>query len=338
MNGYWIQGGTPTFYFQPLYRWIAGALHVVFGDSSVGETYWDAACLLAAALMCFVMVKRISGFRWGVAAASLTLATFTMTSIWYLIGRGLSEISGVGWMSLTAICIMRARHGGAGAALLAATFAVIMFYTRLNHLLLAGFLLALLLPARVQARWRAVWAAVQRLPKVPAVVYTAAVGAGVLLFAAHTWWYAGHFSLLYGTSFGVQQTGLRLTTIGSPVVWANITEALEGQLWMREPPVMDLRAALVFAGALLAFLAVFQVPYADPSPGGAGDCHGRLDRRLVLRAHARIPGSDVGARRAVRGRHDDLCRLAAAPAVDRTEDAGTRRRADPRDVSRNSRS
>ena len=47
MQGYWLEGGSTTFYFQPFYRWIAGLLHAVFGDSSVGELFWDGACLLA---------------------------------------------------------------------------------------------------------------------------------------------------------------------------------------------------------------------------------------------------------------------------------------------------
>ena len=45
---------SPTFWFQPLYRWIAGLLHLVFGDSSVGEYYWDGACLLTGALAAFL--------------------------------------------------------------------------------------------------------------------------------------------------------------------------------------------------------------------------------------------------------------------------------------------
>ena len=44
MEGYWLEGGQLTFWFQPFYRWITGGLHMVFGDSSVGELFWDAAC------------------------------------------------------------------------------------------------------------------------------------------------------------------------------------------------------------------------------------------------------------------------------------------------------
>ena len=266
MNGYWIQGGTPTFYFQPLYRWIVGALHVLFGDSSVGETYLDAVCLLGTALLSFAVVKRISGFRAGLVAGALTLTTFTVSAIWYLIGRGLSEIAGAGFMAAAAFFLMRARLGRISAALVAGLFAVLMFYTRLNHLLFAACLLAFLLPLRTEAYWRDIWRAMPRVRFASAGVYVLVVAAGVVLFAAHTWWYAGHFSLFYGTSFGPQQTGLRPTTIGSPAVWSKIGEALAAQLSMREPPALDPRAVLVAVGSGLSFLALIQVPYVRRLP------------------------------------------------------------------------
>src|SRR5262249_25271309 len=56
MQGYWLEGGSHVFYFQPLYRWITGLLHVVFGDSSVGERFWDGMCLLAGAFVSFRIV------------------------------------------------------------------------------------------------------------------------------------------------------------------------------------------------------------------------------------------------------------------------------------------
>jgi hypothetical protein len=71
MQGYWLEGGSPTFWFQPLYRWIAGLLHVIFGDSSVGQWYWDGACLLTGSLLTFYLVKRFAAFRWALAASVL---------------------------------------------------------------------------------------------------------------------------------------------------------------------------------------------------------------------------------------------------------------------------
>src|SRR5439155_1458910 len=40
MQGYWLEGGTKNFYFQPFYRWVSGLLHLAFGDSSIGEFFW----------------------------------------------------------------------------------------------------------------------------------------------------------------------------------------------------------------------------------------------------------------------------------------------------------
>jgi hypothetical protein len=266
MNGYWLEGGSLTFYHQALYRWVAGTLHLLFGDSSVGEVYWDAACLLLAALVCFAIVKRVAGFRWAVAAAAIALATFTVGTIWYVVGRGLSEITAVGWMSMAAFFLMRARLGRASAALTAGIFGVLMFYSRLNHLLFAGSLIALLLPTRAHARWSDGWRAVRRVHVRSAGIYAVTLTTGVLLFAARTWWYTGRFSILYGTSFGVQENGLRLSTIGSPVVWAAVGKSLGALLWMHEPPSPDVRATFVVLGVLLSVLALIQIPYANRLP------------------------------------------------------------------------
>ena len=40
MQGAWLEGGEKTFWNQPLYRWTAGVLHLIFGDSSVGSSTW----------------------------------------------------------------------------------------------------------------------------------------------------------------------------------------------------------------------------------------------------------------------------------------------------------
>src|SRR5262249_5243686 len=68
MGGFWLEGGSATFDYQPFYRWISGALHVLFGDSSVGELYFDAACVLGGALLAFEIARRSAGFRGGTAA------------------------------------------------------------------------------------------------------------------------------------------------------------------------------------------------------------------------------------------------------------------------------
>jgi hypothetical protein len=282
LNGQWMRGGSGIFLFQPLYRWVAGGLHVLFGDPSVGEIYSDAASLLAAALMCFALLKPISGFRAAVAGAALTLVTFTIGPIWYLIGRGLSEIAAVGFMSLAMIFMLRARLGRLRAAAFAGLFAVLMFLTRLNHLLLAGFLLAGLMPLRTPSTLAAVASAVRHVRIRSVVVYAAIVIVGTTLYATRTWWYSGHFSVTYGTSFAVQRTGLAPSTLASPAVWANVGESLAGQLTMREPPALDPRAMLMVIGALLSALALLQVPFVN-----------RLPAAIALLAMGTIAGSFI---------------------------------------------
>jgi len=111
MQGYWLEGGERAFFHQPLYRWVLGILHVLFGDSSIGEVYWDAVGLLIGALFCGFLVKRLAGFRWGMAATVTVLATVTIGPNWYMVGRGLTEITALTFASLAGFSLLRARLG-----------------------------------------------------------------------------------------------------------------------------------------------------------------------------------------------------------------------------------
>ena len=259
MNGFWLEGGSRAFDFQPLYRWVTGALHLVFGDSSVGETYWDAACLLAGGLVAFTLVEAVGGFRWAVGAAAATLATFTTGTIWYFIGRGLSEIAAAGFAFFATLAIVRA-GGRMTVAAAAGALSVLMFYSRLNQLLFAVFLAALWLPPDVPAAWRRVVRAIAAIDLRPVCIYLGTFAAGVALFALRTWWYSGVFSLLYGTALKNNDTGLRWWTVGSIAVWTRIAHSLSALVWMNEPPAPDPRALLVVGGVLLSLLALLQLP------------------------------------------------------------------------------
>ena len=265
MSGFWLEGGSKVFDYQPLYRWMTGALHLVFGDSSVGEAYWDAICLLLGASVAFVLVERTAGFRWAVTAAAATLATFSLGTIWYFVGRGLSEVSAAGWGFLAALALLRNR-AHAGLAVCAGVFAILMFYSRLNHLLFAGFLLALAIPGSVPARWRDALRQMASINVRAAALYLGTFAAGVALFATRTWRYSGVFSILYGTSLKYNDTGLRLTTIFDGAVWARVSHSLRALVWMNEPPSPDPRAVLVVLGVLLSAGALLQVPKLNRLP------------------------------------------------------------------------
>jgi hypothetical protein len=266
MNGFWLEGGSKVFDYQPLYRWMTGALHLIFGDSSVGEAYWDAICLLMGAAVAFVLVERTAGFRWAVAAAAATLATFSLGTIWYFVGRGLSEVSAAGWGFLAALTLLRNRGARPALAMLAGAFAVLMFYARLNHLLFAVCLLALPIPLAVPSRWRDALHEAASINVCAAALYLGTFAAGIALFATRTWWYTGVFSLLYGTSLKNNDTGLRLTTLGDGAVWTRIWHSLRALVWMNEPPSPDPRAALVVVGVLLSAAALLQVPKVNRLP------------------------------------------------------------------------
>ena len=266
MHGYWLEGGSKVFDYQPLYRWMSGALHVVFGDSSVGERYWDAVCLLLGASVTFVLVDRVAGFRWGIAAAAATLATFWLGTIWYFVGRGLSEIAAAGWAFIASLLLLNRPALRPAHAVLAGVFAVLMFYTRLNHVLFAVFLLALTISVLAPATWRTAIRDIASIDRRAAALYLGTFAAGVALFATRTWWYTGVFSVLYGTSLKNNDTGLRLTTMFEASVWSRVWHGLRALAWMNEPPSPDVRAVLVASGLLLSVAALLQVPKVNRLP------------------------------------------------------------------------
>ena len=277
MHGYWLEGGNAVFDFQPFYRWMTGALHLVFGDSSVGEVYWDATCLLMGALLAFYFVRVTAGFRWGLFAGAATLATFTLGTPWYFFGRGLSEIAAAGWAFLAIFFLLRGRRGHHGWAFSAGLLAVLMFYTRLNHLMFAAFLPAMFLPLRTPAIAGAVRRSLAQVRRTPVVIFAVTFAAGVLLFMARTWHYTGVFSLFYGTSLKVNDTGLRPWTLFDGAVWSKVGHSLATLVFMNEPPRPDPRAVVMIAGAAVAVAALLQLPGARRAPAAvvvaaAGAC------------------------------------------------------------------
>jgi hypothetical protein len=262
LNGYWLEAGTLAFDYQPLYRWITGALHLVFGDSSVGEIYWDASLLLAGALIAFQFAVA-AGFRWGVTAAAMTLATLTLATPWHVIGRGLSEITAAGFAFAALACLFEPRNMRWVA--LAGVMAALMFYARLNHLLWAPCLVFMLLP-RCGSDARSVRSAIAALPWNAAGVYLGVFGAAIVAFMTRTWYFTGHFSLFYGTALRHNDTGLRPWSVFDADVWSKVGHSVAGLVFMNEPPRPDPRSLVLVAGTIVAVLALLQFPMARRIP------------------------------------------------------------------------
>ena len=260
MGGYWLEGGNLAFDYQPLYRWICGAVHVVFGDSSAGETLLDAALLLSGALLTFSIVKMTAGFRWAIAAGAAVLITYAVGTTWYFVGRGLSEIASAGFGFMAAFLLLRGRLGRIRSVVLAGVCCGLMFYTRLNFLIAGLSLAALLLPMRVSTSIADMWRYTSRVRLRSVVTYAGVVAGSVFLFMTRTWWYTGRFSALYGTSLKNNDIGLRFDTVADPEVWQRIRHSLATLVFVNEPPHLDVRAAIVIAGAFVIVLAGLQVP------------------------------------------------------------------------------
>jgi hypothetical protein len=267
MHGFWLEGGSRTFDYQALYRWLSGALHIVFGDSSVGETYLDAAFLLLGALLAFSLVRPIGDFRAALLACVGTLATFTLGTPWYFVGRGLSEIAAAGLAFGTAMLLMQVRLNRTAAAAAAGVPAVLTFYARQNHLLFVVSLAALLLPLSASTQPGSFTKAVRAVRPGAVVTYLIVLTSGIALFAARTWWYTGIFSLLYGTSLKNNDTGLRVSTLLLRAPWQKVAHSLGALVWMNEPPHADPRSILVAVGTVMAVAALCQVPRLREMPG-----------------------------------------------------------------------
>lgn len=290
MQGYWLQGGELTFWFQPFYRWIAGALHLVFGDSSVGELYWDAGAAVVGALFAFHVTRVVGGFRWGLVAGVLTLTTFTIGPAWYLFGRGLSEFSSAGFLYAAALFALRARHGNWAAAVAAGTLAILAFVTRLNNLPMAVALAVFALPLGVTASDAlrpGFW--LPRVSRPAALGVLGGMALGLWLFTARTYYYTGIPSMLHGTSAGLNSLWQDFDGPGDLAV--KLASSLMMLLTMNDPPRFDVRALPVMAGFAAAVLGIVRV-----------GVFARLPLTLVLFAIAGVAGAFVARGTAYPGR------------------------------------
>lgn len=259
LQGYWLEGGEKTFWFQPLYRWIAGALHLVFGDSSIGETYWNGACLTVMALFSFVVTRIFAGVRWALAAAALTLALFLAGPGFIFVRGVLAEISSTGFIYLAALCAWRSRGGAYAMAVAAGICAVLGVYTRLNNLPMALAIVVFAWPIRTPIsilRTPSGWFRRVSIPTIAIVVV--AIGTGLVLFAWRTWHYTGIFSIFYGTQRDLLsnwQASMPLLTI-----LQRVFSSVMMVLTTTDPPVVHNGALLLIASAVLSVVAATGVP------------------------------------------------------------------------------
>jgi hypothetical protein len=291
MDGFWLQGGEAAFWYQPFYRWIAGALHMLFGQSQVGENYWDALGVLVMALFSFEAVRLGRGFRWGCAAAAVVLIAFVSGPGYIFIGRGLSEISSAAFIYLAALLVIGARERRSVQLLmLAGCLAVLGTWTRLNNLPMALAIIVFAWPIAEPATtvWKpTAWFSTAWHP--PLLVVPAMVAFGMGLFAMRTWYYTGHFSVFYGT----QSATLRIWKEGMPPgeVARQMLDSVLMVATTADPPSYHNGALPIMAGLALGVAAL----------GGVG-LVGRLPLSLVGFTLAAFSGALVARGTSYSGR------------------------------------
>ena len=263
MQHYWLEGGQPTFWNQPFFRWIAGALHMIFGDSSVGQAYWDGAGVAIMALFAYTVVSIRSGFRWGIGAAVLVFTLFLLSPAQEFVGFGLSEISSASFIYLAAFFAMRNR--GVRDAAIAGVLAALAFYTRLNNLpmalAVAAFAVPVMLPAFAVWRPRHWWPLVRWRV---VIGISAALAVAALLFAWRTWYYTGVFSVFHGT----QREFLAVWKPGMPA--AEAAEPMLSSVMMiltaTDPPAFTWFGLPLLFAAAIAIAALAGAPVVRDAP------------------------------------------------------------------------
>ena len=263
LQGYWLEGGEQTFWFQPGYRWLAGAWHMVFGDSSLGEFHWDGICLAIVALFAFEAVRRAIGFKTGLVAAACVLTLVMQGPPWLYWGSGLSESAAAGFIYAAALCAMLASNWRLRAA--AGVLATLGFYIRLNNLPLAFAVAVFAIPHDVLAR--DLWTPRAWLRRVnwatPATI-AGIVALGMMLFALRTWYFTGRLSFFAGTTISVNsiyQPGMPLTELARRML-----DSAWMVLSMNDPPRFVWHAIPLLAAAPLSIAALLYVPVVRNLP------------------------------------------------------------------------
>jgi hypothetical protein len=185
-------------------------------------------------------------------AATLTLTILVLGPAWYLFGRGLSEISSMGFIYGAALTAIRARRGHAGAMLATALLGAAAFYTRLNNLPMVCAIVVFAFPTRqpVFGIWRpSTWMRRASRPVLLAVVGGIAIA--MWLFMWRTWYYTGHIDLFYGTQAADRSVWKPEYSFLHGI--RQIIGSLGMVMTMNDPPAFDVRSLPIIGGTIAAF-------------------------------------------------------------------------------------
>jgi hypothetical protein len=202
VEGEWLNAGTGILYpesnsfiLQPLYRYIIGIYHWLFGQSAFAQHMSDVWCVMGATLIIvsFAMKFRVSPLV--IFISSITyLAINLISSFRYHIGRGLVENHAMIFMMLAAWFIYVSRDRGGYRIILATLFGILGYWTRQDHLgAIAGLAFLALEPVEgPTGGWKGYWERFQSHWRKFAIYWGFGI-TSVLLICFRNWWLGGSF-------------------------------------------------------------------------------------------------------------------------------------------------
>jgi hypothetical protein len=257
VEGEWLNAGEGVFTMMPLYRYIIGIYHWLFGQSAFVQNMADVWCILGAVIIIagFTAKLRISPFL--IFISSITFLSIILIGAYrYHIGRGLVEYHAMMFMMLAAWFLYQAREGGSKEIVLATLFGILGYWTRQDHLGAVACLAFLVLEPVTDRTggWKGYWDRFQ-LHWEKFSFYWGFGISSVLLVCYRNWWLGGAF---YPTNTGNPifvisenstpfynsiMTILFQPAISSVVLCLGIFIALAALVW-RPKPIRDFPMSL----------------------------------------------------------------------------------------------
>lgn len=131
----WGAQNHPVWVYQPLYRYLVGALHALFGASVVAQRFVDVWAVVAAAAVSAVYARHWTGSgRFALLAAYLYLGCELGWQFTAHIGLGMTEHTALLFLMLSAWAVPRSGSPRAGAVLWAGLLGAVCVLVRMDFL------------------------------------------------------------------------------------------------------------------------------------------------------------------------------------------------------------
>ncbi|MBT3508725.1 MAG: hypothetical protein HN472_04170 [Nitrospina sp.] len=241
----WFDAGEGVFLMQPLYRYIIGVYHLLFGQSAFAQHMSDVWCVLGGTLIVvsFAVKFRLSPLI-SFALGCIYLVINLISAFRYHIGISLTENHAMIFMMLAAWFLYKAKEGGWNRILLATLFGVLGYWTRQDHLgAIAGLAFLVLEPIEgPTGGWKGYWDRF-KLRSSRMMLYWGGGVLSVLAICFRNWWLGGAF---YPAD--VQHPNFVDDLDRGFYYWI-----LTGSYWPNVPSISGL---LVISGVFIAVLAL----------------------------------------------------------------------------------